>query len=268
MDLGLQGKTALVCGASRGLGYACASALVAEGVDAVIVAREPRALDQAAHTLNEQGAGRVIAVAADIAAEEGRVRALAAARELRDAAADAGFDIVVTNAGGPPAGNFRDWSTEDWMRALNVNMLSAIELMRATIDGMIARGFGRIVNITSTAVKAPSSYLGLSNGARCGLTGFVAGVAREVAPHGVTINNLLPGTFDTARLAANFQAVADRDGVPVESIRDKRREASATRRFGTPEEFGAMCAFMCSVHAGYLNAQNILLDGGTYPGTF
>ncbi len=266
MDLGLNGKAALVCGASKGLGLACAQALVAEGVDVVIAARGQEAVDVAALGLSRLGRGAAVGVAADITTSSGRSLALDASSRLPGGAAGR-FDIVVTNAGGPPSGNFRSWDTEVWMRALNANMLSAIELIRLTVDGMIERGWGRIVNITSSTVKAPSSYLGLSNGARSGLTGFVAGVAREVAPHGVTINNLLPGTFDTDRLARNFGAVAAENGTTMDEVREARRLGNASRRFGTPEEFGATCAFICSVQSGYLNAQNILLDGGTYPGT-
>lgn len=266
MDLGLRGKTALVCGASKGLGYACAEALAREGVNLVVVARGEDALAAAAGRLRASGA-TVVPVAADIATPVGRERALAAAPQA-GASSAAQFDIVVTNAGGPPAGNFREFTAADWLDAINTNMLSAIELIRLTVDGMIERRWGRIVNITSTAVKAPSAYLPLSNGARCGLSGFVAGVAREVAPYGVTINNLLPGVFDTDRLAGNFAAVAGRDGVSAAEIRERRRTQTAPQRFGHPDELGAWCAFICSAQASYLNAQNILLDGGTYPGTF
>ena len=266
MNLGLGGKSALVCGASKGLGLACATALVAEGVHVVLAARGQDAVAAAALALDGMGPGSAVGVAADITAPEGRARALEAGARLPGGGAGR-FDILVTNAGGPPSGNFRDWDTATWIEALNANMLSAIELIRATVDGMIERRWGRIVNITSSTVKAPSPYLGLSNGARSGLTGFVAGVAREVAPHGVTINNLLPGTFDTDRLSGNFAAVAAGSGRTAEEVRDGRRLANASQRFGLPAEFGATCAFMCSVQAGYLNAQNILLDGGTYPGT-
>lgn len=179
------------------------------------------------------------------------------------------FDIVVTNAGGPPVGDFRDWDREAWIKAVDANMLTPIELIKATVDGMAARGFGRIVNITSSAVKAPIDVLGLSNGARSGLTGFVAGVARSpLAGQGVTINNLLPGAFDTDRLRGNMQGVAVRTGQSVEVLADARRQAIPAQRFGTPEEFGAICAFLCSAHAGYITGQNVLADGGAYPGTF
>lgn len=274
MDLGIEGKWALVCGASKGLGLGCAQALVGEGVNLVINARAPDALHQAASQLIAIGADRVsargqnglkpqvLAVAADITTPEGRAAVFGAAGGPgRD------FDIVVTNAGGPPTGDFRDWEREAWIRALDANMLTPIELMRATVDGMAARGFGRIVNITSSAVKAPIDILGLSNGARSGLTGFVAGAARGgIAAHGVTINNLLPGKFDTDRLAATLRAAADKSGKSLDEVRQAQRAAIPARRFGSPQEFGAICAFLCSAQAGYITGQNILADGGAYPG--
>lgn len=274
MDLGIEGKWALVCGASKGLGLGCAQALVGEGVNLVINARAPDALHQVASQLIAIGADRVsargqnglkpqvLAVAADITTPEGRAAVFGAAGGPgRD------FDIVVTNAGGPPTGDFRDWEREAWIRALDANMLTPIELMRATVDGMAARGFGRIVNITSSAVKAPIDILGLSNGARSGLTGFVAGAARGgIAAHGVTINNLLPGKFDTDRLAATLRAAADKSGKSLDEVRQAQRAAIPARRFGSPQEFGAICAFLCSAQAGYITGQNILADGGAYPG--
>lgn len=259
MDLGIAGRKALVCGASAGLGLACAQALVEEGVDVVIVARTAATLAEAAERLKAIGRGTVEQVAADVTQADGRARILALHPR---------FDIVVTNAGGPPPGNFRDWDRDTWVAALDANMLAPIELIRATVDEMIAQGFGRIINITSSAVKSPLEPLGLSNGARSGLTGFVAGLARSVAAHGVTINNLLPGTFDTARLASNFAAQARREGRPVEAVREDRISRHPARRLGHPDEFGRACAFLCSVHAGYINGQNLLLDGGSYPGTF
>lgn len=265
MDFGLKGKHALVCGASKGLGLACAQALASEGVHLVLVARSHELLEQAAAQLRQMAQVHVTAVAADVTTSAGRQQALQAAASL-PSGAPSQFDIVVTNAGGPAAGNFRDWDVETWMQALNANMLSAIELIRATVDGMTERRWGRIVNITSSTVKAPNSHLGLSNGARCGLTGFVAGVAREVAPHGVTINNMLPGSFDTDRLQSNFNAIAGLTEQTPEAAREARRLGCAPKRFGLPEEFGATCAFLCSKQAGYINAQNILLDGGTFPG--
>lgn len=229
----------------------------------VIVARGAEALQEAAGRIRGGHGVRVEAVAADIATPEGRAEALLACQRLGGSP-----DILVTNAGGPPPGNFRDWGREAWLAALDANMLTPIELIKATVDPMIERGWGRIVNITSSAVKAPIDVLGLSNGARSGLTGFVAGLAREVARHGVTVNNLLPGPFETERLAKTLEAGARAAGVSAEAHYARRREANPARRFGQPAEFGAVCAFLCSRQAGYLNAQNILLDGGAYPGTF
>lgn len=259
MDLGIKGRTALVCGASKGLGRACAQALAEAGVNVVIVARTADALNATAADIRATTGVTVTAVACDITTPEGRAQALAACPQP---------DILVTNAGGPPPGDFRDWQRDDWIRALDANMLTPIELIKATVDGMIARGFGRIVNITSSAVKAPIDILGLSNGARSGLTGFVAGLARTTVSHNVTINNLLPGAFDTDRLTATMQASAAKSGESVDDTRSKRAAAIPARRFGQPEEFGATCAFLCSAHAGYIAGQNVLIDGGAYPGTF
>jgi 3-oxoacyl-[acyl-carrier protein] reductase len=268
MDLGIAGKWALVCGASKGLGFGCAQALVNEGVHVVINARNADVLAQAASRLQAQGAAaqvKVIAVAADITTAEGRAAVFAAAGGPgRD------FDIVVTNAGGPPPGDFRDWDRDAWIKAVDANMLTPIELIKATVDNMAARGFGRIVNITSSAVKAPIDILGLSNGARSGLTGFVAGVSRssKLASRGVTINSLLPGKFDTDRLASTVGAAAARSGTSVEDLRRVQQAQIPAGRYGTAEEFGAICAFLCSVHAGYMTGQNVLADGGAYPGTY
>lgn len=264
MDLGIAGRWALVCGASKGLGLGCAQALVAEGVNVVMVARGAEKLQVSATQLIASTASRtsasVLFCAQDITTEAGREAVFA----LRSA-----FDIVVTNAGGPPPGDFRDWDRAAWLRAVDANMLTPIELIKATVDGMAQRGFGRIVNITSSAVKAPIDILGLSNGARGGLTGFVAGVSRSgLAAQGVTINNLLPGAFDTDRLKATLQGQADKTATPLDAVMDKRRQGIPARRFGTAQEFGAICAFLCSVHAGYVTGQNILADGGAYPGTF
>ena len=264
MDLGIAGKWALVCGASKGLGLGCAQALVREGVNVLIVARGAEVLQAAAADLIADSArpagAEVYFVAADITTEAGRAAVFAVRRD---------FDIVVTNAGGPPPGDFRDWNRDAWIKAVDANMLTPIELIKATVDGMAARGFGRIVNITSSAVKSPIDILGLSNGARSGLTGFVAGVSRSgLAAQGVTINNLLPGAFDTDRLRGNMAGVAQKTGKPVEAIIDTRRKAIPAQRFGTPEEFGAICAFLCSTHAGYMTGQNVLADGGAYPGTY
>ena len=264
MDLGLQGKWALVCGASKGLGLGCATALVQEGVNVLMVARGAEALNESATQLIAGPAlstgSKVLLCAQDITTEAGRAAVFALRTD---------FDIVVTNAGGPPTGDFRTWDREAWLKAVDANMLTPIELIKATVDGMAARGFGRIVNITSSAVKAPIDILGLSNGARSGLTGFVAGVARSgLAAQGVTINNLLPGAFDTDRLKATLQGTAAKTGVSLDDVADKRRQAIPAKRFGTPQEFGAICAFLCSVQAAYITGQNILADGGAYPGTF
>ncbi len=265
MDLGIAGKWALVCGASKGLGLGCATALVKDGVNVLIVARTKEVLEASAAKLRADYAAStgatVLSCAADITTLEGRAAVFALRKD---------FDIVVTNAGGPPPGDFRDWERDAWIKAIDANMLTPIELIKATVDGMAARGFGRIVNITSSSVKAPIDVLGLSNGARSGLTGFVAGVARTVklASNGVTINNLLPGIFDTDRIKVTLAGAAQKQGVDVSVIADARRKTVPTQRFGTPEEFGAICAFLCSTHGAYINGQNILADGGAYPGTY
>ena len=265
MDLGIAGKWALVCGASKGLGLGCARALAAEGVHLVMVARGRPALDAAADALRAASPGvSVVAVAADITTPEGRAAALAAA-----GGPGKDFDIVVTNAGGPPTGDFREWDRDAWIAALDANMLTPIELIKATVDGMAARGFGRIVNITSSAVKAPIDILGLSNGARSGLTGFVAGLARSsIAAQGVTINNLLPGKFDTERLQGTLAGAAAKTGRSLDEVRRAQMAQIPARRFGNPDEFGALCAFLCSRQAAYITGQNILPDGGAYPGSF
>lgn len=259
MDLGIKGKQALVCGASKGLGRGCAEALAAEGVNLTIVARGAEALEATAEAIRRATGVTVNAVACDITKPEGRAQALAACPQP---------DILVNNAGGPPPGDFRNWTRDDWIAALDANMLTPIELIKATVDGMIARRFGRIINITSGAVKAPIDVLGLSNGARSGLTGFVAGLARKTVAHNVTINNLLPGQFDTDRLKTTLGPAAKAAGKSLDEMLAARQLQIPAKRFGTPSEFGAFCAFMSSVHAGYLTGQNILLDGGNYPGTF
>ena len=262
MNLGIEGKWALVCGASKGLGRGCAEALAAEGANVLLVARGAEVLATTAAAIQAANpAVQVLHVAADITTAEGRAAVFAVRGD---------FDIVVTNAGGPPPGAFRDWSRDDWIKALDANMLTPIELIKATIDGMIARGFGRIVNITSSAVKAPIDILGLSNGARSGLTGFVAGVARnpDIAAKGVTLNNLLPGKFDTDRLKGTMAGAAQKSGQTVDAVRAQQAAQIPARRFGTAAEFGAVCAFMCSQQAAYLTGQNILLDGGAYPGAY
>lgn len=259
MELGIRGRNALVCGASKGLGKGCATALAREGVNLTIVARGQAALEKTAAEIRASTGANVVAVAADITSPDGRKEALAAAGEI---------DILVTNAGGPPPGDFRDWSRDHWIAALDANMLTPIELIRATVDGMIERRFGRIVNITSGAVKAPIAALGLSNGARTGLTGFVAGIARQVVSHNVTINNLLPGPFQTDRLDSTLRAAAKAGGKTFEAVRQARIDATPARRFGDPTEFGDACAYLCSAQAGFVTGQNLLLDGGAFPGTF
>ena len=264
MDLGITGKWALVCGASKGLGFGCAEALVREGVNVLIVARGAEVLQAAAAKLLADSARAAAAsvqfVAADITTVEGRAAVFAVRKD---------FDIIVTNAGGPPPGDFRDWDRDAWIKAVDANMLTPIELIKATVDGMAARGFGRIINITSSAVKSPIDILGLSNGARSGLTGFVAGVSRsKLAGQGVTINNLLPGAFATDRLKVTMQGAAAKTGQSVDVLMDARRKTIPAQRFGTPEEFGAICAFLCSTHASYMTGQNVLADGGAFSGTF
>ncbi|MGP1394320.1 MAG: SDR family oxidoreductase [Inquilinaceae bacterium] len=258
MDLGLEGRTALVCGASKGLGRACALALAKEGVAVTITARTEAALEEAAADIGKIAGIPVRTAAGDISTEAGRRIAL-------DTCPDP--DILVNNAGGPPPGDFRNWSRDDWIAALDSNMLAPIFLIKAVVDGMMTRRFGRIVNITSGAVKAPIATLGLSNGARTGLTGFVAGLSRQTVGRGVTINNLLPGPFDTDRLHANIAGAAKASGRSVEEETERRRSANPAGRFGDPDEFGAACAFLCSNQAGYITGQNLLLDGGGFPGT-
>jgi 3-oxoacyl-[acyl-carrier protein] reductase len=259
MDLGLKGRRAIVCASSKGLGKGCAMALAKEGVDLVINSRSADVLEATAQEIRDAAGVAVTPVACDVTTEEGRAALLAACPEP---------DILVNNAGGPPPGDFRDWDREAWIKALEGNMLTPIFLIKATVDGMIERRFGRIVNITSSAVKAPIDILGLSNGARSGLTGFVAGIARKTVKHNVTINNLLPGSFDTDRLRSNMKVGAEKAGVSVEEFAARRAAGIPAGRFGTPEEFGHACAFLCSAHSGYITGQNLLPDGGNYPGTF
>ncbi len=259
MDLGIAGKKAIIGGASAGLGKACAMSLAREGAEVTIVARTRANIEAAADEIRAATGVKVTPVAVDINSDEGRVEVLRLCPEP---------DIVVNNSGGPPFGNFRDWDRAAWIAALNGNMLGAIFMIKDTVDGMISRKFGRIVNITSSAVKAPISILGLSNGARSGLTGFVAGVAREVAKHNVTINNLLPGDFDTERHQSNTLAMAKVQNKTYEEMKAIRIAQVAAGRFGTPDEFGEYCAFLCSVQASFITGQNLLIDGGKYPGTF
>ena len=253
MDLGIAGRRALICAGSKGLGRGVAEALAAAGVDLVLNARGAEALDAAAAALRAAHGVAVKTVAADITAEDGRAQVLSAAE---------GVDILITNAGGPPPGQWSDWERADFIRALDANMLTPIALMTALMPGMIARGWGRVVNITSQSVKAPIPSLGLSNAARTGLTGYVAGTARAVAPYGVTVNNLLPGIHATDRADALDRGVMAARGLTLEQVRAERAAAIPARRYGTAAEFGAMAAFLCSVHAGYVVGQNILLDGG------
>ena len=259
MDLGIRGKTALVCAASKGLGRGCAISLAREGVNLVITARGKEALEKTAEEIRAATGVIVTTVAGDITTEAGRALVLAACPDP---------DILVNNAGGPPPGDFRNWTRDTWIAALDANMLTPIELIKATVDGMIARKFGRIVNITSSSVKAPIEILGLSNGARSGLTGFVAGIARKTVAHNVTINNLLPGSFDTDRIRTTLAAQAKTRGVDVEVIRKERMALCPAGRFGDPAEFGDACAYLCSAQAGYVTGQNFLIDGGSYPGTY
>ena len=259
MDLGIAGRKAIVCASSKGLGKACAAALVREGVDVWISGRGEAALAAAEEELSALSGGAVHSIVADVTTEAGRDALLAACPAP---------DMVVNNAGGPPPGDFRDWDQKIWFEAINSNMFSAIDMIRRTIDGMVDRKFGRIINITSVAVKLPQAELGLSNGARAGLTGFVAGIAREPARHNVTINNLMPGFIDTDRMRAVVSAKADASGVDVEDFSTGFFNNMPAGRPGDPDEFGATCAFLCSSHAGYITAQNLLIDGGLYPGTF
>lgn len=258
MDLGIKGRKAIVCAGSKGLGRACAMSLAREGVDLVINARSAGPLEATAEEIRAATGVSVTPVAIDITTEAGRAAVLEACPNP---------DILVNNAGGPPPGDFRDWTRDDWIKAVDANMLTPIELIKATVDGMMERGFGRIVNITSSAVKAPIDILGLSNGARAGLTGFVAGIARKTVKHNVTINALLPGPFDTDRLNSTLKGAAEASGRSMEDVRAERAAGNPAGRFGQPEEFGEACAYLCSAQAGYITGQNLLLDGGAYPGT-
>jgi 3-oxoacyl-[acyl-carrier protein] reductase len=259
MDLGLKGRKALVCAASKGMGRACAHSLAREGCEVWITARHGDVLEATAAAIRKATGARVTAVAGDIATEAGRQAALAACPEP---------DILVNNAGGPPTGDFRNFTRKDWNAALEANMLAPIFLMKATVDAMARRRFGRIVNITSSTVKQPFASLALSNGARSGLTGFVAGLAREVARHNVTVNNLLPGSIATDRSEVFIANHAKARGIGRDEALAELEKEIPAGRFGTPEEFGEACAFLCSVQAGYITGQNILVDGGAYPGTF
>lgn len=258
MDLGIRGKQAIVCAASKGLGRGCAEALAREGVALVICARGADALEATAAAIRESTGAKVTAIACDITTEAGRKAVLAACPNP---------DILINNAGGPPAGDFKNFSLDDWRKAVESNMLTPIALIQATVYGMMDRGFGRILNITSATVKAPIASLELSNGARSGLTGAIAVIARKAARRNVTINGLLPGPFETDRLMGNMAKAAQAQGVPLEIMAKQRAEANPAGRFGTPAEFGATAAFLCSAHVGFITGQNILIDGGGYPGT-
>ncbi len=258
MDLGISGKRAIVCASSKGLGLGCARALAAEGVDLVMNARGAEALEEAAKLITAEFGVDVATVAADITTSAGRDAVMAAAGEV---------DILVNNAGGPPPGLWSDWTRDDFIKALDGNMLTAIALMQAVLPGMMKRGWGRVINITSQSVKSPIAVLGLSNAARAGLTGFVAGTSRQVAPQGVTINNLLPGIHATNRADALDGAVVKAEGITLAEARARRQSTIPARRYGTIAEFGAMCAYLCSQQAGFIVGQNILLDGGAVNST-
>ena len=253
MDLGIKGKRALVCAASKGLGRGCAEALAAEGVDLIINARGEAALASTASEIAERYGVKVDHVATDITTEAGRAAVLEVAGEI---------DILVNNAGGPPPGHWQDWSRDDFIKAVDANMLTAIALMQATVPGMMSRHWGRVVNITSAAVRSPIGVLGLSNTARTGLTGFVAGMSRDVIKHGVNVNNLLPGLHATDRAVSLDGGAAKAEGITIDEARARRQSTIPAGRYGEAEDFGAACAFLCSEQAKFIVGQNILLDGG------
>jgi 3-oxoacyl-[acyl-carrier protein] reductase len=259
VDLGIRGRKALLSGASRGLGKACAMALAREGVDVTLVARSPDVLERTADEIRKLTGVVVTPVAGDIATIEGRAAALQACPEP---------DILINNADGAAPGDFRSWTRDDWIAALDTMMLCHIEMMRLTHEGMMARGFGRIVNIVSRSVKIPQIELGLSNGARSGLVGFVAGLARQTVAHNVTINNLLPGIFDSDAQRRHIEGMLDQTDKSFDQIWDERARANPAKRYGKPAELGSYCAWLCSSHAGFITGQNLLIDGGSYPGTF
>ena len=258
LDFGITGKTALVCASSKGLGYGCAEALAGAGANLVMCARGVETLEAAAETLRTETGVNIKTVACDITSPEGRVAVLSAAGDV---------DILINNAGGPPPGNFRDWERNDWIAALDANMLTAVELIKAVIDPMIERQFGRIVNITSGSVKSPIPVLGLSNAARAGLTGFTAGVSREVAAHNVTINGLLPGQFNTDRIETLIENNAKANNVSTAEWREVIEQRNPSKRLGEITEFGFACAWLCSSHSGFITGQNILMDGGLFNAT-
>jgi 3-oxoacyl-[acyl-carrier protein] reductase len=258
MDLGISGRTAIVCAASKGLGKACAMQLAREGVNVVISARTKADIEATGEEIRRAANVKVTALACDVTTEEGRRQILAACPNP---------DILINNAGGPPPGDFKDFSLEDWRKAVEWNMITPIALIKSTVYGMMDRKWGRILNITSQSVKAPIASLELSNGARAGLTGAIAVIARKAARHNVTINNILPGPFETDRLKGSTKKMADMQGVSFEQAAAQRMAQVPAGRFGQPEEFGAAAAFMCSAHAGFMTGQNLLLDGGIYPGS-
>src|SRR5882672_3363177 len=259
VDLGIKGRRAIVCASSKGLGRACAMQLANEGVHVTLTARGAEALKKTADEIRKAHPGvTVTEVAGDITTPAGREAALKACPDP---------DILINNAGGPPPGDFRNWTRDDWIKAIDANMLTPTELIKATVDGMMARKSGRIVNITSAAVKAPIEILGLSNGARAGLTGFIAGLSRKTVISNVTINCLLPGPFDTDRLRGVGKAEAEKRGITADQVFAERAKQNPAGRFGEPDEFGYACAFLCGAKAGYITGQNILLDGGAFPGT-
>src|SRR3954469_10962599 len=259
MDLGIRGRQALLCGASRGLGKACALAVAREGADCTIVAPPLAVLERTAQEIRDTTGVRVSAVPADITTAEGRAAALKACPAP---------DILLNNADGPMPGDFRKWTRDDWIGALDAMMLSPIEMMRLTVDGMMERGFGRIVNIASRSVKIPQLELGLSNGARTGLVGFVAGLARQTVARNVTVNNLLPGIFDSDAQVRHIEGMLEPGGKSFDDIWQERARGNPAKRYGNPAELGAYCAFLCSNQAGFITGQNLLIDGGSYPGTF
>ena len=258
MDMGIKGKTALICGSSKGLGRGCAEALAAEGVNLVMNARTSSNLERTAEKIRKIYQVEVKTIACDVTTVDGQNKVFDTISNL---------DILVTNAGGPPPGMWYDWEQEDFLAALNANMLTPISFIKAYLPGMIAQGWGRIVNITSQSVKAPIATLGLSNAARTGLTGYVAGTARQVASKGVTINNLLPGVHDTDRIVSIDQSAVRAEGISMQQVKAKREAGIPVGRYGTRDEFGAACAFLCSQQAAFIVAQNILLDGGAINAT-
>lgn len=259
MDLGLAGRKAIVCASSRGLGRGCATALAAEGVELVVNGRDATHLAQVAEEIRRATGAKVIAVVADVATREGQDALLAACPEP---------DILVNNNAGPPFRDFRELDRDKMIAGVVGNFVTPIELIQRVIDGMVARKFGRIVNITSSSVKAPIGGLDLSSGARAGLTAFLKGVSQSVVGSNVTINNILPGSFDTDRLKSGNERTAKQRGVSLEQVEAERQAAIPAKRFGTPDEFGAACAFLCSAQAGYITGQNLLIDGGAFPGAF